>query len=55
MKVYLVAKYELIDGMILEIMSVHRSEQEAKHSVDVLNSKNNKEYIEYSIIHKELI
>lgn len=55
MQVYLVARYNMVDGTIIEILSVHRSKLDAEHSAHVLNYKEKNSDIEYHVIEKELI
>lgn len=55
MQVYLVARYNVIDSTIIEILSVHRSKLDAEHSAHVLNYKEKNSDIEYHVIEKELI
>lgn len=55
MQVYLVARYNMVDGTIIEILSVHRLKSDAEHSAHVLNHKEKNSDIEYHVIEQELI
>lgn len=55
MQVYLIARYNMVDSTIIEILSVHRSKLDAEHSAHVLNYKEKDSDIEYYVIEKELI